>query len=114
MSNITRRMALRLAVTAAAVPLAAKMAVADGHSTTHTVTIQNFAFEPASLDVKAGDTVMFMNEDGAPHTATADNGGFDTGRLNKGESGSFQFASAGTFTYFCAFHPNMKGSITAA
>jgi plastocyanin len=114
MTNITRRMALRLAVSAAAVPLAAKMAFADGHTTTHTVTIQNFTFEPANLMVKAGDTVMFVNEDSAPHTATADNGAFDTGRLNNGQSAAFQFPAAATLTYSCAFHPNMKGSITVA
>lgn len=112
MSNITRRMALRLAVTAAAIPLAAKMALAGSHATTHTVTIQNFAFEPANLAVNAGDTVMFVNADNAPHTATADNGAFDTGRLNGGQSASLQFPSATSLSYSCAFHPRMKGLIT--
>ncbi|MEJ6401669.1 cupredoxin domain-containing protein [Yoonia sp. 2307UL14-13] len=114
MSNITRRMALRLAVTAAAAPLAAKMAAADGHATTHTVAIRDFAFAPANLTISAGDTVRFVNEDSAPHTATADNGSFDTGRLSGGQAASLKFSSAGTFSYFCAVHPNMKGSITVA
>ena len=112
MSNITRRMTLRLAVTAAATPLAAKMAAADGHATSHTVAIRDFAFAPANLTINAGDTVRFVNEDNAPHTATADNGSFDTGNLNNGQSASLQFPSAGTFSYFCAVHPRMKGSIT--
>ncbi len=114
MSNITRRMALRLAATAAAAPFAAKMALADGHATTHTITIKDFAFNPADLTVNAGDTVTFVNEDGAPHTATADNGGFDTGNLSTGQSAAFKFSTAGTFSYFCAVHPSMKGSITVA
>ena len=112
MSMITRRTALRLAIAAAASPLAVKMAQADGHATTHTVTIRNFAFEPANLTINAGDTVRFVNEDGAPHTATADNGGFDTGNLRRGQSAAVQFPAAATFSYFCAVHPRMKGSIT--
>ena len=102
-------MALRLAATAAAAPFAAKMALADGHATTHTITIKDFAFNPADLTVKAGDTVTFINEDGAPHT-----GGFDTGNLSTGQSAAFKFSTAGTFSYFCAVHPSMKGSITVA
>ena len=112
MSHVTRRMALRLAATAAAAPLAAKMAYADGHATTHTVTIRNFAFEPANLTISAGDTVRFINEDSAPHTATADGGAFDTGNLRGGQSAAVQFPSAATYSYFCAVHPRMKGSIT--
>ena len=95
MSNITRRMALRLAATAAAAPFAAKMALADGHATTHTITIKDFAFNPADLTVNAGDTVTFVNEDGAPHTATADNGGFFKGQLSTGEAGGVNFSTAG-------------------
>lgn len=112
MSKITRRTALRLAAVAAVAPLAAQMARADGHATTHTVAIRNFAFEPANLTINAGDTVQFVNEDNAPHTATADSGAFDTGNLRGGQSASLQFPSAATFSYFCAVHPRMKGSIT--
>ena len=109
----TRREALRIGLSAAvALPALAAQAIADGHATTHTVTISNFAFSPANLTIKAGDTVMFTNEDSAPHTATADNGGFDTGNLSRGQSASLTFNAAGTFSYFCAIHPRMKGSIT--
>ena len=64
----------------------------------------------AWLTVKAGTTVTFMNEDGAPHTATGD--GWDTGRLNRGDSKDVTFDTAGTFAYVCAIHPSMKGTIT--
>ena len=82
--------------------------------TVHAVTIQGFAFEPAELTINAGDQVVFTNEDRAPHTATADNGSFDTGTLNRGQSATLTFSGAGTFTYFCAIHPNMKASLTVA
>ena len=93
---------------AAATPLLSSVATAQ---TTHTVTIKGFAFEPANLAIAVGDSVTFTNEDGAPHTATADNGAFDTDRLDRGQSATLTFGSAGSFSYFCAFHPNMKGSI---
>ncbi len=112
MLNLSRRAALTLALTAAAVPLAATIAHADGHATTHQVTIKNFSFEPANLTINAGDTVVFTNEDGAPHTATANNGSFDTGNLRRGQNASLTFSAAGTYAYFCEIHPNMKGSIT--
>lgn len=112
--TLNRRAVLRLAAASAALPLLATTARAASHAAheTHTVTISNFAFAPANLQIKAGDTVIFVNEDSAPHTATADNGGFDTGNLARGQQASLTFPAAGTFTYFCAIHPRMKGSIT--
>ncbi len=79
----------------------------------HAVAIKDFKFEPATIDVAAGDTITFTNEDTAPHTATANDGSFDTGRLNKGDSATVTIGSAGTFDYICEFHPMMKGSVVA-
>lgn len=78
---------------------------------TVTVNIQNFAFEPATITINAGDTVVFVNQDTAPHTATDTAGGFDTGNLTNGQSGSITLTEAGSFDYFCAIHPAMKGTI---
>lgn len=89
-----------------AMPLSSAMA-AD-----HQVTIKSFKFSPAEISVAAGDTITFVNEDGAPHTGTALDGSFDTGRLNKGESGTVTLANAGTVEFKCNFHPNMKGTVT--
>jgi len=90
-------------------PAASPEAAAAGETT---VTIVNFAFEPAEIEVAAGSTVTWSNQDQVPHTATADDGSFDTDRIGGGESGSVTFETAGTFTYVCNFHPNMKGTIT--
>lgn len=76
----------------------------------HTVTITDFSFQPANLTIAAGDTVTFVNKDGAPHTATQ-KGGFDTGRLKKNQDASLAFSAAGTFDYFCKFHRKMMGQI---
>lgn len=75
------------------------------------VTIQNFAFSPATLTVKVGDKVTWTNKDSAGHSATADDGSFDTGVLAQGQSGSITFSKAGTYTYHCSVHPMMKGTI---
>lgn len=79
----------------------------------HAVAIQDFKFVPAIIEVAVGDTITFTNNDSAPHTGTANDGSFDTGRLGKGESGTVTIAAAGTFDYICALHPSMKGQVVA-
>ena len=77
----------------------------------HAVEIRGMKFSPAALTVAAGDTVTFTNMDAAPHTATAADGSFDTGRLGKGQSATVTVA-AGEHAYACAIHPSMKASVT--
>jgi hypothetical protein len=59
-----------------------------------------------------GDTVTWTNDGPTPHSATADDGSFDTGIFNAGQSRSETFDQAGSFAYFCTPHPNMRGTIT--
>ena len=75
------------------------------------VTIENFAFNPASVTVTAGATVTWTNNDAAPHTATGDGGEFDTGTIASGGSASVTFDTPGTYTYHCTIHPNMTATI---
>jgi len=75
------------------------------------VSIQGFAFSPASLAVNVGDTVVFTNQDAVGHTATANGGGFDTGILQHGQSKSVTLTQKGSFGYFCIPHPSMVGTI---
>lgn len=111
MTNPTRRQMIKTTFAgAAALPLL----VTAARAATHQVSIQNFAFSPANLTISAGDTVVFTNNDSAPHTATADNGSFDTGRLSGGASAQLTFGSPGSYSYICSFHPNMKGTITVS
>jgi plastocyanin len=76
-----------------------------------TVNIHDHAFDPAQLNVAPGTTVTFVNNDTEPHTATADNGLFDTGVLEPGYSFDVFFDGTGTVTYHCELHPDMQGSI---
>ena len=76
-----------------------------------TVRMDDFFFSPASVTVAVGDTVTWHNTGKAPHTATANDGSFDTGTVNSGGSASHTFNSAGTFSYVCTIHPNMHGTV---
>ena len=76
------------------------------------VTIQNFAFNPATLSVPAGTVVTWTNRDTVPHTATSTQGTFDSGNLNPGQSFSFTCEQAGSYDYVCQYHPNMRGTVT--
>ncbi len=75
-----------------------------------TVDIRGFAFNPAPVTVTAGASVTWRNGDGVTHTATG--AAFDTGRLAGGQSGTITFATPGAFTYACAIHASMRGTIT--
>ena len=78
---------------------------------THDIAIRRFKFVPASLEVRPGDIIRWTNFDLAPHTATADDGGFDTGTLRKGKSQVVEVTEAHSGSYHCAFHPHMKARI---
>ena len=75
------------------------------------MTIADFSFTPGSLTINQGDTVTWVNNGPTPHSATANNGSFNTGILKAGQSASHTFAQAGTFSYFCQPHPFMKATI---
>jgi len=75
------------------------------------VDIVEFTYQPDPVVVAVGGKVIWQNQDTAPHTATADDGSFDTGTIEKGKIGSETFKEAGTFTYFCEIHPTMHGSV---
>jgi plastocyanin len=75
------------------------------------VEIVEFTYQPDPVVVQVGGKVIWQNQDTAPHTATADDGSFDTGTIEKGKLGSETFKEAGTFTYFCEIHPDMHGTV---
>ncbi len=88
----------------------ARPAIAHAANDT-SVTISDFKFTPASITIHVGDTVTWTNNGPSAHTATANNGSFNTGVLQKGHSGSHTFTTAGTFTYICQIHPFMHGTV---
>ena len=80
---------------------------------THTVIIDATSYRPARLAVHRGDTVVWVNKDLIPHTATATSKAFDSKVLAAGASWRLTVTSAGTTDYRCLFHPTMAGRIEA-
>ena len=83
---------------------------AQGHR--HEISIRNFVFEPENLTVMPGDRVLFTNHDLAPHTATADDGSWDTETLDQGQSVELTVTADWSAGYFCAYHPTMTATLT--
>ena len=80
----------------------------------HEISIQNFAFSPASPSVAVGDTVNWTNNDGTAHTVTSDTGTeLQSPAINPGRTYQHVFLAAGAFTYHCSIHTFMHGSVTA-
>lgn len=76
------------------------------------VTIQNFAFVPAVVTVKAGTTVTWTNQDEEPHTVTFVGApGAKSPPLQLGETFTYTFGSSGSFAYLCSIHPQMHGGV---
>jgi plastocyanin len=87
---------------------------AGAQGKTMTVSIKNFAFNPPNTTVTPGTTVTWVNNDQTPHTATANNGAFDSGTLQPGQSYSFTFDKPGTYAYHCNIHPDMTATVTVS
>lgn len=75
------------------------------------VAISGFAYDPETVTIQAGGKVTWQNEDSTEHTATLDDGSFDTGALAEGKLKSESFKEPGTYAYHCEIHPQMKGTV---
>ena len=75
------------------------------------VSVVDFAFEPASLRLRAGGTVTWRNDGAAPHTVSAVDSSYDSGLLESAGTFSRQFDEPGSYQYVCAFHPQMTATI---
>jgi plastocyanin len=77
------------------------------------VAIDYFSFSPQTIVVPVGTTVTWTNHDNVPHVVTSANNRFNKSSVLKaGETFSNTFVTAGTYSYFCSIHPQMKGKIT--
>jgi len=88
------------------VGLTAAPAAADAE-----VNIENFAFAPAALTVKAGTEVVFRNRDDISHSVVGAKSEFQSKELETDDTFSFTFADPGTYDFSCGLHPQMKGKI---
>jgi plastocyanin len=75
------------------------------------VSIDNFAFVPATLTVRAGSTVTWTNHDEEPHTVAASDGSFHSPGMGSQGTYSHTFPTAGKFDYVCSIHPFMHATV---
>ena len=103
MPSMTMSMPAAGAMTAPAVPTAG-----------NAVMIKNFAFAPAALVVRVGTTVTWTNQDTEAHTVTSTGSGgpLNSAALDTGQTFSFTFTTAGTYSYLCTIHPFMTATVT--
>ncbi|MFL6531030.1 MAG: cupredoxin family copper-binding protein [Chthoniobacterales bacterium] len=74
------------------------------------VTIRGMEYLPQKLEIKAGETVEWKNDDITPHTVTS--ASFDSGSIAPDESWRHTFTEADELAYACTFHPDMKGVVS--
>lgn len=115
MRVLTHRLALALTCAGALLlqsgtPFAAGTgtAASTGKPETHRVVIDGLKYEPETLTVKRGDTVIWTNKDPFPHTVTAA-GKFDSHDIAAGASWKYVARVAGEYAYICTLHTTMKG-----
>lgn len=93
--------------------IAVQTAVARQQSSTRRVTINGFAFMPTLLELNFGETVTWVNDDGAPHSiAVTNRATSDT--VMPGSSYSANFDLPGDYDYLCSIHPYMTGKVTVS
>ena len=78
-----------------------------------TVDIKEMKFVPLKIEVDLGSKVKWHNLDRISHTATADDGSWDTGEIKAGQTSEVQFKTIGTHPYHCEYHPEMVGTVVA-
>ena len=112
----TYRLALALVCAGALLPSVAVFAAGPAANAsaakpaTHHVVIDGLKYEPETLTVRRGDTIIWTNKDPFPHTVTAP-GKFDSHDIPAGGSWKYVARTAGDYAYICTLHPNMKGTL---
>jgi plastocyanin len=109
---MTRRELLTGVALLAFLLLADSPAVAAGPRT-HGIEMQNMRFGPVPANIKAGDTILWVNRDLVPHTARARDRSFDVVIPSRG-SATTVARRAGTILFYCRYHPVMRGQLAVS
>jgi plastocyanin len=78
---------------------------------THTVYMEGMGFRPQEITVNAGDTIVWVNRDLVPHSATSAEAGFDSKVIDAYKSWRVTMERPGAFAYVCTFHPTMTATL---
>lgn len=111
LNNYSKQTGLLSILVVATIFLFNNSCTSSSDPTANEVFIQNMAFSPSTLTVKAGTTVKWTNKDGIAHTVTSDTGIFNSGNLNSNLTFSYMFMTTGTFSYHCSIHPSMTAKV---
>jgi plastocyanin len=93
--------------------LAGAALAAPGNSS-HAVSIKDQKFDPASVDAKVGDTIVWTNNDDRDHSVSSSDGAIKSDNLRPGASYSFKLTKAGKISFSCGYHPREKGTINVS
>jgi len=115
---------IRTRVVASLVATVALLAYSSGHGAAgpersrraskpakHTATIEAVQFQPATIEVKRGDSIVWINKDPFPHSVTSASGRFDSKQIQPGESWTYKAQQPGNVPYVCTLHPTMKAAL---
>jgi len=111
MTTIASHICVATALAVAVFAVATALPAASAHVAETEVKIDNFAFAPQRVVVKAGTTVIWINDDDIPHTVASSAKLFKSNALDTKDKFSFTFTTAGAYEYFCSLHPHMTGTI---
>jgi plastocyanin len=111
MTTIASHIRVATALAVAVFAVATALPAASAHVAETEVKIHNFAFAPQRVVVKAGTTVIWINDDDIPHTVASSAKLFKSNALDTKDKFSFTFTTAGAYEYFCSLHPHMTGTI---
>jgi plastocyanin len=100
-----------MTATASQLPTASSASTASAPVADTAIDITDFAFTPATLTVKTGDTVTWANHDEEPHTVAAADGSFHSPGMGVNATYSFTFSKPGNYGYTCSIHPFMHGTV---
>ena len=111
MTTIAGHMRVERALAVAVFATTTALPTASAHAAETEVKIDNFAFAPQRVVVKAGTTVTWINDEDIPHTVASSTKLFKSNALDTKDKFSFTFTTAGAYEYFCSLHPHMTGTI---
>jgi len=111
MTTIASHIRVATALAVAVFAVATALPAASAHVAETEVKIDNFAFAPQRVVVKAGTTVIWINDDDIPHTVASSAKLFKSNALDTKDKFSFTFTTAGAYEYFCSLHPHLTGTI---
>ncbi|MBV8303350.1 MAG: cupredoxin family copper-binding protein, partial [Acidimicrobiia bacterium] len=76
------------------------------------ISIVDYSFQPSSVTVSVGESVVWTNQGSATHTVSANDGSFDSGSRTPGQTFTHMFSQVGSYSYHCNIHPYMTGTVT--